>query len=79
MEIVGTETVDGATLCKAVMETNTEDKIAKMEYLWSEDGETIKWTYYDAAGNVVSQMSMNDGVMTIVDEKGNEVEYAGIT
>lgn len=79
MEIVGTETVDGITLCKAVMETNTEGEIAKMEYLWSEDDETFKWTYYDAAGNIVSQMSMKDGVMTMTDEEGIVVEYGGMT
>lgn len=79
MEIVGTETVDGATLCKAVMETNTEGEIAKMEYLWSEDDETFMWTYYDADGNIVSQMSMKDGMMTMIDEEGNEVEFGGMT
>jgi len=78
MEIVGTETVDGVIMCKAVMET-TEGEIAKMEYFWSEDGETFKWTYYDAAGNVVSQMSMKDGEMTMTDEEGNVVEYSGMT
>jgi len=79
MEIVGTETVDGVTLCKAVMETNTEGEIAKMEFLRSEDDETFKWTYYDAAGNIVSQMSMKDGEMTMTDEEGNVVEYSGMT
>ena len=41
MEIIGTETVDGVTMCKAVMETNTADEISKMEYLWAEDDETF--------------------------------------
>jgi len=75
MEVIGTMTVDGVTLCKAVMETNTADEIAKMEYLWSENGETFKWTYYDAAGKVVSFISMKDGKMTMTDEKGNVVEF----
>lgn len=79
MEIVGTETVDGVTMCKAVLETNADDEIAKIEYLWSEDGETFKWTYYDAAGDVVSFISMKDGVMTMTDEEGNVVEYGGMT
>ncbi|MDF1558515.1 MAG: hypothetical protein P1P80_10160 [ANME-2 cluster archaeon] len=79
MEIVGTETVDGVTMCKAVLETNTADEIAKMEYLWSEDGKTFMWTYYDAAGKIVSQMSMKDGKMTMTDEEGNVVEFGGTT
>jgi regulatory protein YycI of two-component signal transduction system YycFG len=78
MEIVGADTVDGVTMCKAVMETNTADEIAKMEYLWSEDGETFKWTYYDADGKVVSFISMKDGKMTMTDEEGNVVEFGGM-
>ncbi|MCG7847816.1 MAG: hypothetical protein MIO93_01365 [ANME-2 cluster archaeon] len=79
MEVVGTETVDGIEMCKAVLETNTDDEFAKMVYLFSEDGETFEMTTYDAAGNVVSQMSMKDGVMTMTDEEGNVVEYGGVT
>ncbi len=79
MEIIGTETVDGVEMCKAVLETNTDDEIAKMVYLFSEDSETFEWTYYDAAGNIVSQMSMKDGKMTMIDEEGNVVEYGGMT
>ena len=79
MEIISTETVDGVEMCKAVLETNTDDEIAKMVYLFSEDGETFEWTYYDASGNIVSQMSMKDGKMTMIDEEGNVVEYGGMT
>ncbi len=79
MDIVSTETVDGIEMCKAVLETNTDDEIAKMVYLFSEDGETFEWTYYDASGNIVSQMSMKDGKMTMIDEEGNVVEYGGMT
>ncbi len=79
MEIVGTETVDGVTLCKAEIEINTEGEIAKMEYLWSVDSETFEWTYYDTAGNIVSQMSMKDGAMTMTDEDGNVVNLGGMT
>jgi hypothetical protein len=78
MEIIGTETVDGVEMCKAVLETNTDDEIAKMVYLCSEDGETFEWTYYDAAGDIVSQMSMKDGKMTIIDEEGNVVDLGGM-
>lgn len=75
MEVTGFETVDGVILCKAVMETNTADEIAKMEYLWSEDGETFKWKYYDAAGEVVSVISMKEGIMVMTDEEGNVMEF----
>ena len=79
MEIVGTETVDGVEMCKAVLETNTDDEIAKMVYLFSEDGETFEWTYYDADENIVSQMSMKDGNMTMIDEEGNVMNLGGMT
>ncbi len=79
MEIIGTETVDGVEMCKAVLETNTDDEIAKMVYLFSEDGETFEWTYYDAAGNIISQMSMKDGMMTMIDEEGNVVNLGEMT
>ena len=48
MEIVGTEVMNGVTLCKAVVEIEpvTED-IAKIEYLWSEEAEMVIWTSYD--------------------------------
>ena len=71
MEIIGTETVDGVEMCKAVFETNTDSVITKMVYLFSEDSETIEWKHYDAAGNIVWQMSMKDGNMTMTNEYGN--------
>ncbi|AAM03882.1 hypothetical protein [Methanosarcina acetivorans] len=77
MEIVGTETVDGVLMCKAVYETNVEDEdVSSIEYLWSEDGATYFWTAYDSSGDVISEMSMKDGKMKIVDEEGNVMEYS---
>ncbi|WP_239451078.1 hypothetical protein [Methanosarcina horonobensis] len=77
MKITGTETVDGVLMCKAVYETNVEDEdFSKIEYLWSENGETYFWTAYDASGEVISEMSMKDGKMKIVDEEGNVMEYS---
>lgn len=76
MKIMGTETVDGVPMCKAVSETNLEDEeFSKIEYLWSESGETYFWTAYDMSGEIVSKMSMKDGNMKIVDEEGNVMEY----
>lgn len=77
MEIVGTETIDGVPMCKAVYETNVEDEdFSKVEYLWSENGETYFWTAYDKSGKVVSEMSMKDGKMRIVDEEGTVTEFS---
>jgi hypothetical protein len=78
MEVISTETVDGVEMCKAVYESNTDDEIVKIVYLFSEDGETFEWTYYNADGNIVSQMSMKDGKMTMTDEEGNVI-YSGTT
>ncbi|WP_233085152.1 hypothetical protein [Methanococcoides orientis] len=76
MEIVGTEVINGVTLCKAVVEIEpvTED-IAKIEYLWSEEAEMVIWTSYDASDNVKSEMTIIDGVMTITDENGQVMTF----
>lgn len=77
MKITGIETIDGVPMCKAVYETNIEgDDYSKVEYMWSEDGETYFWTAYDVSGKVVSEMSMKDGKMKIVNEDGSVVEYS---
>lgn len=39
--------------------------------MWSEDGEVFSWKYFDENENLVSEMSMKDGTMTMVDEEGN--------
>ncbi|WP_244603378.1 hypothetical protein [Methanococcoides sp. NM1] len=79
MEIVGTEVIDGVTLCKAVVEIDpVVEDIVKMEYLWSEEGDMVIWTSYDASGNVISKMTIIDGAMTITDENG-EVMNFGMT
>lgn len=71
MMVIGTVTVSGVEMCKATFESNVEEEFALGEYLWSEDGETISWTFYDVTGKVVSKMEMNEGKMTITDEEGN--------
>lgn len=77
MKITGIETIDGVPMCKAVYETNVEEEdYSKIEYMWSEDGETYFWTAYDASGKVVSEMSMKDGKMKMTDEEGNVMEYS---
>jgi len=77
MKVVGTETVDGVPMCKAVYETNAEDEdFSKVEYLWSEDGNTLFWTAYNESGEKISEFSMKDGKMKTVDEEGNVMEYS---
>ncbi len=77
MKITGMENVDGVPMCKAVYETNLEEEdFSKIEYMWSENGETYFWTAYDESGKIVSEMSMKDGKMRIVDEKGTVTEFS---
>lgn len=77
MKVVGTETVDGVRMCKAVYETNAEEEdFSKVEYLWSEDGNTFFWTAYNESGEKISEFSMKDGKMKIVDEEGKVTEYS---
>ena len=75
MEIVGIETVDGVEMCKSFIDPNTDGVDAKMTYMFSEDGETVEWMYYDANGNIISQMSVKDGTMTMTDMMGNVNSY----
>ncbi|NPE30811.1 hypothetical protein HNV12_23225 [Methanococcoides sp. SA1] len=42
MEITGTETVNGIEMCKAMVEIDPAvDGVAKMVYLWAENGESV--------------------------------------
>jgi len=75
MEIVGIETVDGVEMCKSSIDPNTDGMNAKMTYMFSEDGETVEWMYYDADGNIIWQMSVKDGTMTMTDMAGNVNSY----
>lgn len=79
MVITGIETVNGIEMCKAVVEIDpVVDGVAKMEYLWAEDGESAIWTNYDVSGNVHSKITILDGKMTITAEGGEVMEF-GIT
>lgn len=75
MEIKGTEVVDGVVMCRAVYQSNIEEEeFSELEYLWSEDGETVFWTAFDASGNMVYKFSLEEGKVTIVDEEGEVTE-----
>lgn len=71
MKITGIETIDGIPMCKVVYETNTKDeKYSKLEYFWSQDGKTSLWNAYDISGKKISEVSMKEGKMRMVDENG---------
>ena len=75
MKITGIETVDGIPMCKAVYESNTKDNnYSKLEYFWSQDGKTSLWNAYDASGKKISEVSMKDGKMRMVDKDGKVTE-----
>jgi hypothetical protein len=75
MEIVGSEVVDGVQMCKAEFNSNNpDDEYAKIDYMWSEDGERFGWKYYDIDGELVSEMTMKDGKMRFVAEDGTVTE-----
>lgn len=79
MKITGTQTVDGVKMCKAVYESSTTDEVARIEYLWSENGESFIWTSYDSSGKIVGKMTFKDNMMTIIDETGKVTEIGGIS
>lgn len=75
MEIIGIEEIDGVQMCKAQFNSNSpDDEYAKIDYMWSEDGNRFSWKYYDAEGNLVSEMTMKDGHMRFVAEDGTVTE-----
>ena len=75
-EVVGTETIDGIEMCKAVYETNaTDTEIASGEYLWSEDNNAFIMKMYDSSGKTVYEMTSINGDTTIIDAEGNEMHY----
>jgi hypothetical protein len=75
MKITGIETVDGVPMCKAVYESNTKDNdYAKLEYFWSQDNKVTLWNAYDVSGKKVSEVSMKDGKMRMVDKDGKVTE-----
>jgi hypothetical protein len=81
LEVVGKETIDGIEMCKAVVEMVPEEEndVTRIEYMWSEEGETFYYLAYDSSNNLLREMIMKDGKMTITDEEGNVMEMTGMT
>ncbi|WP_292464638.1 membrane-binding protein [Methanolobus sp.] len=75
MMITGTEEIDGVQMCKAEFNSNNpDDEYARIYYMWSEDSERFSWKYYNADGDLVSEMTMKEGQMRLVDEDGTVTE-----
>lgn len=75
MKVTGIETVDGTPMCKAVYESNVNDSnYSRLEYFWSQDGKTSLWTAFDASGKKISEVSMKNGTMRMVDKDGKVTE-----
>ncbi len=75
MEVVGTEEVEGITMCKAVMEINDpQEGVATIEYFWAEDEESFVWNAYDESGDLMSSMKLINGKMTMTDAEGNVMD-----
>ncbi len=77
MSIVGNEDFEGKTLCKAFVETGTDENISKFEYMWSEDKNTTVWTKYGEDGNISVRYIYRDGNKTFVDGSGRTLEFGG--
>jgi hypothetical protein len=76
MKVTGIETIDGIPMCKAVYETNVkDDNYTRLEYSWSQDGKTSFWNAYDNSGKKISEVSVKDGKMKIVDKDGRVTEF----
>jgi hypothetical protein len=74
MEVMGTEVVDGIEMCHMVAEITVpaDDNVAKIEMYTpiNENDESFIMTYYDVDGNVLSEMKLMNGKMTMTDENG---------
>jgi hypothetical protein len=80
MEVVGTEVVEGVEMCHMVAEIDvaSDDNVARME-MYSpidESDESFIMIYYDEDGNVLSEMKLMDGKMTMTDENGETFEMS---
>ncbi|KKH97659.1 hypothetical protein EO95_05745 [Methanosarcina sp. 1.H.T.1A.1] len=75
MKITGTEEFDNKTLCKAMIETGSEENTTRYEYMWSQDKNTTIWTKYGEDGNISIRYVYTDGKKTIIDGAGRKLEF----
>ena len=52
MTVEGTEEFESKTLCRALIETGSEENTTRFEYMWSEDKNITVWTKYDQDGKI---------------------------
>ncbi len=52
MTVAGTEEFENKTLCRALIETGSEENTTRFEYMWSEDKNITVWTKYDQDGKI---------------------------
>jgi hypothetical protein len=75
MKITGTEEFENKTLCRAMIETGTEENTTGYEYMWSQDKNTTIWTKYGEDGNISIRYIYVDGKKTIIYGTGRILEF----
>jgi len=75
MTITGTEEFENKTLCRAMIETGSEENTTRYEYMWSQDKNTTVWTKYGEDGNISIRYIYVDGKKTIIDGAGRTLEF----
>jgi len=75
MKITGTEEFENKTLCRAMIETGSEENTTRYEYMWSQDKNTTIWTKYGEDGNLSIRYIYMDGKKTIIDGVGRMLEF----
>ena len=75
MTITGTEEFENKTLCRAMIETGSEENTTRYEYMWSQDKNTTIWTKYGEDGNISIRYIYADGKKTMIDGAGRTLEF----
>ena len=75
MKITGTEEFENKTLCRAMIETGSEENTTRYEYMWSQDKNTTVWTKYGEDGNLSIRYIYADGKKTIIDGAGRTFDF----
>ncbi|AKB20058.1 MULTISPECIES: hypothetical protein [unclassified Methanosarcina] len=75
MTIAGTEEFENKTLCRAMIETGSDENTTRYEYMWSQDKNTTIWTKYGEDGNISIRYIYADGKKTIINGAGRKFEF----
>ncbi len=73
-KILGMETMNGIQMCKVAVEF-TDKNTSRVEFAFSEDGETQNWKFYDSQNRLKTEWNKKMGKMHMVqyDEEGNVI------